>query len=248
MLFLEGTRVPLGNGLRHALTTCALPSAIDCSNDSWMTLQAFNHFCTEAPSLGFPCPPAHYCPPSQVNTHSFCEDTHKFWELMCQESQHGCEGTQSSSEEDEEGELLLGVNWDFMESWGNQKGAIKTQVDAFLGTLTPLPWLQCAGNETGRTLDISQLTSAPLPLFPSCFFQTQVLPAALWCNRVSLWASHIHWHHLCLIYSVPFPKANTKQQNHVQITAHTLKGKPHIKCECAMHQGTPVPFLFSCVF
>lgn len=27
------------------------------------------------------------------NTHCFCEDPHKLWELMCQESQHGCERT-----------------------------------------------------------------------------------------------------------------------------------------------------------
>ena len=41
---------------------------------------------------------------------SFCEDSHKFRKLMCQEGQHGCEGAQSSSEEDEEGKFLLWVN------------------------------------------------------------------------------------------------------------------------------------------
>lgn len=48
------------------------------------------------------------------NTHSFCKDPHKLWELMCQEGEHGCERTESSSEEDEEGKLFLGINWNLM--------------------------------------------------------------------------------------------------------------------------------------
>lgn len=68
---------------------------------------------------------------------------------MCQEGQHGCEGTQSSSEEDEEGKFLLWVNWDFMESWGeNKKGTIRTQVRSTLGSLAPLD--QWDGQDPGH--------------------------------------------------------------------------------------------------
>lgn len=87
------------------------------------------------PSLGFPCP----FPQASLlaNTHSFCKDPHKFRELVCQEGQHGCEGTQSSSEENEEGKLLLWVNWDFMESCGedadgNMSDAVKCVLGEFL--------------------------------------------------------------------------------------------------------------------
>lgn len=68
---------------------------------------------------------------------------------MCQEGQHGCEGTQSSSEEDEEGKFLLWVNWDFMESWGeNQKGTIRTPVKSTLVSLAPLD--QWDGQDPGH--------------------------------------------------------------------------------------------------
>lgn len=101
-----------------------------------MTLQDFHHICTaacfpQALPLALRVHLSIAQGPLPGNTHSFCEDAHEFRELMCQEGQHGCEGAQSSREEDEEGELLLGVNWDFMESWGDQRGAIRTEVEAF---------------------------------------------------------------------------------------------------------------------
>lgn len=69
-----------------------------------------------------------------ASTHSFCEDPHKFRELMCQEGQHGCEGTQSSSKQNKEGKLLLWVNWDFMESCGEDKKEILgLEYNAFSG-------------------------------------------------------------------------------------------------------------------
>ena len=70
----------------------------------YTTLRCFSY----AASLDFPCPLPAASP--LANTHSFCKDPHKFRELMCQEGQHGCEGTQSSSKENKEGKLLFWVN------------------------------------------------------------------------------------------------------------------------------------------
>lgn len=64
-------------------------------------------FNTHENTLAIPVP--ELCRAENVN-HSFCEDPHKLRELVCQEGQHGCEGTQSGSEENEEGKLLLRVN------------------------------------------------------------------------------------------------------------------------------------------
>lgn len=43
-------------------------------------------------------------------THSFSKHSHEFRELVCEQSQHGGEGAETGREEDEEGQLLLGVD------------------------------------------------------------------------------------------------------------------------------------------
>lgn len=45
-----------------------------------------------------------------AHTHSFREHPHEFRKLVCEQSQHGSERTQAGCEEDEEGQLLLGVD------------------------------------------------------------------------------------------------------------------------------------------
>lgn len=45
-----------------------------------------------------------------VYTYSFSKHSHKFRELVCEQSQHGSEGAETSCEEDEEGQLLLRVD------------------------------------------------------------------------------------------------------------------------------------------
>lgn len=116
---LGGAEDFFGNEGRHTLTNTELslgPPAIHCSddNENQMNLQASHHLCKQPLPLWL-LPLASTCPlplapPLSVNTHGFCKDSHKFWKLMCQEGQHGCEGAQSSSEEDEEGKFLLWVN------------------------------------------------------------------------------------------------------------------------------------------
>lgn len=104
-------------------------------------LYKHTHFYTTLPRFSyaafhdFPCHLPEASP--LANTHSFGKDPHEFRELMCQEGQHGCEGTQSSSKENKEGKLLFGVNWDFMESCGEeQKGVLELQWNARSGNFS----------------------------------------------------------------------------------------------------------------
>jgi hypothetical protein len=43
-------------------------------------------------------------------THGFSEDSHELGELVCEEGQHGGEGTETSREQDEEWQFLLRVH------------------------------------------------------------------------------------------------------------------------------------------
>lgn len=214
-----------------------------------MSPQGFHHICTAArsPSWALRVHLSIAQGPLPGNTHSFCEDAHEFRELVCQEGQHGCEGAQSRREEDEEGELLLGVNWDFMKSWGDQRGAIRTEVGAFYGCWCPLAAACWKWN--GRNPECS-----PAPICPCCPWGLAAPPKPKFHlqhfrethSRVTLWVSHTHEQHLCLIYSVPIPKANTEEQNPVQITKYTSPGKFQIKCECA-RLGLSVLVLLYCI-
>ena len=46
-----------------------------------------------------------------VCTHSFSKHSHELGKLVCEQSQHGGEGAETGCEEDEEGQLLLRVDW-----------------------------------------------------------------------------------------------------------------------------------------
>lgn len=54
--------------------------------------------------------PTQVCVCTFLCTHSFREHPHEFRKLVCEQSQHGGEGTQAGCEEDEEGQLLLRVH------------------------------------------------------------------------------------------------------------------------------------------
>lgn len=78
---------------------------------------------------------------------------------MCQEGQHGCEGTQSSSKENKEGKLLLWVNRDLMESCREDQreyqgwDTMHSQGISVCGMDSSELWLKPVANEKGRALE-----------------------------------------------------------------------------------------------
>lgn len=46
----------------------------------------------------------------RADTHSFDEDPHELWKLVCEHGQHGTERAKARCEEDEERKLLLWVH------------------------------------------------------------------------------------------------------------------------------------------
>ena len=56
-----------------------------------------------------------------VSTYGFGDDPHRFWVLVCKKCQQGCEGTETSSEQDEEWQLFLWVDRHIVKCYKNEK-------------------------------------------------------------------------------------------------------------------------------